>query len=90
MKVNAEINSDTEMLDIISSGNGVSKSYIVHLSAMFWILFIVIIFAIVLIGFNKLHRNEKIYQERMLKKISINLYIDRKTLSMITQFQHFK
>ena len=90
MKVNAEINSDTEMLDIISSGNGVSKSYIVHLSAMFWILFIVIIFAIVLIGFNKLHRNEKIYQERMLKKISINLYIDCKTLSMITQFQHFK
>ena len=90
MKVNAEINSDTEMLDIISSGNGVSKSYIVHLSAMFWILFIVIIFAIVLIGFNKLHRNEKIYQERMLKKISINLYIDRKTLNMITQFQHFK
>ena len=90
MKVNAEINSDTEMLDIISSGNGVSKSYIVHLSAMFWILFIVIIFAIVFIGFNKLHRNEKIYQERMLKKISINLYIDRKTLNMITQFQHFK
>ena len=80
MKVNAEINSDTEMLDIISSGNGVSKSYIVHLSAMFWILFIVIIFAIVFIGFNKLHRNEKIYQERMLKKISINLYIDRKNI----------
>lgn len=78
------------MLDIIWSGNGVSKSYIVHLAAMFWILFIVIIFAIVFIGFNKLHRNEKMYQERMLKKISINLYIDRKTLNMITQFQHFK
>ena len=60
MKVNAEINSDTEMLDIISSGNGVSESYIVYLSAIFGILFIVIILAIVFIaGFNKLHRNEE-------------------------------
>lgn len=92
LKVNAEINSDTEMLDIISSGNGLSKSYIVYLSAIFGILFIVIILAIVFIaGFNKLHRNEEnISGKNVEKDISINLYIDRKTLSMITQFQHFK
>lgn len=72
MKVNAEINSDTEMLDIISSGNGVSKSYIVHLSAMFWILFIVIILAIVFIaGFNKLHRNEENISGKSVEK---NIY----------------
>ena len=92
LKVNAEINSDTEMLDIISSGNGLSKSYIVYLSAIFGILFIVIILAIVYIaGFNKLHRNEEnISGKNVEKDKSINLYIDRKTLSMITQFQHFK
>lgn len=72
MKVNAEINSDTEMLDIISFRNGVSKSYIVYLSAIFGILFIVIILAIVFIaGFNKLHRNEENISGKNVEK---NIY----------------
>ena len=72
MKVNAEINSDTEMLDVISFRNGVSKSYIVYLSAIFGILFIVIILAIVFIaGFNKLHRNEENISGKNVEK---NIY----------------
>lgn len=72
MKVNAEINSDTEMLDVISFRNGVSKSYIVYLSAIFRILFIVIILAIVFIaGFNKLHRNEENISGKNVEK---NIY----------------
>ena len=72
MKVNAEINSDTEMLDIISFRNGVPKSYIVYLSAIFGILFIVIILAIVFIaGINKLHRNEENISGKNVEK---NIY----------------
>ena len=57
------------MFDIISSGNCASKLYIVYLSVVFGILFIVIILAVVFIaGFNKLHRNEKSTSEKNVEK----------------------